>query len=865
MDTLIYYDDASRIDSWWGYDDFNRLDYIYNYDDAGRTDFFRSFDDSNRLDNLFAYSDTNKLTYAYYYDDASRVDLFQTFNTVGIVATSSYFDDFSRLDDLYYYNASGIVTSHYTFRDDNSMSSGTTFDIAGRVDAIQYYWLNGNISNTYVYDDANRLDYYVAYDSTGKQSLLQVYTDQNQIDYQVSALASGGGTVTDFDQTASNPWTTIVTTNDAQGRADIVVVNYDNGTKITTDYDQTAANPWTTIVTTTDAQGRITQQVMNNDNGTMDVVTNDVANAYGWASTTATSDAQGRTDIVVQLNDNGTKITTDYDQASTNPWTTIVTTTDAQGRTDVVVQTNDNGTKVTTDFDQANANPWATIVTTETGTGLKDLVVQFNDNGTKVTTDYDQTATNPWTTIVTEATATGAIAAETTNFDNGTRQVRVNDITGIGPFQYFVNHYRASDGAIDQQILVGRDSTSTTTKWDLANAEVWSLKQTVVTTTGQLVYEAQINRDHTTSVHFGGAAIGQFAFREEGGTLVTYALQGPMPATTDAIPIEADSDVRWYGRGLAFVTGVAAAIIVAIDGHLNAVGGTPLYHNLSSDVRVKYGTQDAPVVQVKIGDVWVSRPDVSITTRGDAPISINAFQLHDAIGQDKYDAILTPPQVQLTGSLDEPWTQSWVGPAGVPFGSKLASIDHDGNEVWRDSGGHEYTVGVDGKVALGNHTGPAADGVTVVPNSSDGTIIGAWKEPANEELIEIRSKIGENVAGDTLARHGFHVERLPESGPEGMARPDLRLTDPRFGLDGALAEVKSPSTSSAESVTMTANQAAQTQAPIVVVNLNDSSLTPAQLIAHIRGLDPQSGQPRWHDALSTLLIVKGDSVIVVRR
>ncbi|WP_261239971.1 MULTISPECIES: hemagglutinin repeat-containing protein [unclassified Pseudomonas] len=93
--------------------------------------------------------------------------------------------------------------------------------------------------------------------------------------------------------------------------------------------------------------------------------------------------------------------------------------------------------------------------------------------------------------------------------------------------------------------------------------------------------------------------------------------------------------------------------------------------------------------------------------------------------------------------------------------------------------------------------------------------------PKNANADMIRSIERQNEAAKSLARAGYNVEQLANTGKKG-ANPDLRI-------NGELADVASPRTGSVGSVLMTINDKVRKQASSVVINLADSPLTINQL------------------------------------
>lgn len=104
--------------------------------------------------------------------------------------------------------------------------------------------------------------------------------------------------------------------------------------------------------------------------------------------------------------------------------------------------------------------------------------------------------------------------------------------------------------------------------------------------------------------------------------------------------------------------------------------------------------------------------------------------------------------------------------------------------------------------------------------------------PKNASPDMVRSIERQNEAAKSLARGGYDVEQLANTGKKG-ANPDLRI-------NGELADVASPRTGSVGSVLMTVNDKVKKQASSVVINLADSPLTINQ-VGNALSLKPVEG------------------------
>ncbi|UXA70859.1 hypothetical protein M0D46_07490 [Xanthomonas prunicola] len=115
-----------------------------------------------------------------------------------------------------------------------------------------------------------------------------------------------------------------------------------------------------------------------------------------------------------------------------------------------------------------------------------------------------------------------------------------------------------------------------------------------------------------------------------------------------------------------------------------------------------------------------------------------------------------------------------------------------------------------------------ADSEAGVGRARGGTLLGEPEAPpANAPADQVRSIDRQNEAARKLAEAGYDVEQLPND-KKNQANPDLRL-------NGELADVYSPKTSSAISAIKTITEKVKKQADVIVVNLADSALTIDQL------------------------------------
>ena len=124
--------------------------------------------------------------------------------------------------------------------------------------------------------------------------------------------------------------------------------------------------------------------------------------------------------------------------------------------------------------------------------------------------------------------------------------------------------------------------------------------------------------------------------------------------------------------------------------------------------------------------------------------------------------------------------------------------------------------------------------------------------PPNAPPDMVRSIQRQNEAAREFAKAGYDVEQLPNQGSKGEARPDLRI-------NGELADVYSPTSTSAISVLKTVAYKVQKQADNIVINLADSPLS-IEAIEQALKVNPI-------DKLKRLFVMKGDNkrIIEVQR
>jgi len=120
--------------------------------------------------------------------------------------------------------------------------------------------------------------------------------------------------------------------------------------------------------------------------------------------------------------------------------------------------------------------------------------------------------------------------------------------------------------------------------------------------------------------------------------------------------------------------------------------------------------------------------------------------------------------------------------------------------------------------------------------------------PVNASSDMVRAFARQNESAQALANNGLNVQQLVETGVPG-GNPDLMI-------NGALADVYAPTSTSAISVVKTIGYKVQQQAPNIVINLNDSVLTPTQIINQLVS-NPVSG-------LNSIYFIKNGVTTVVR-
>ncbi|WP_052742350.1 hypothetical protein [Pseudomonas frederiksbergensis] len=120
--------------------------------------------------------------------------------------------------------------------------------------------------------------------------------------------------------------------------------------------------------------------------------------------------------------------------------------------------------------------------------------------------------------------------------------------------------------------------------------------------------------------------------------------------------------------------------------------------------------------------------------------------------------------------------------------------------------------------------------------------------PPNAPPDMVRSIQRQNEAAKEFAKAGYDVEQLPNQGKKGESRPDLRI-------NGELADVYSPTSTSPISVLKTVGYKVQKQADNIVINLADSPLS-IEAIESALKLSPIKN-------LKRLFLMKGDNKRVI--
>ncbi|MDT7836055.1 hypothetical protein [Aquabacterium sp. OR-4] len=141
--------------------------------------------------------------------------------------------------------------------------------------------------------------------------------------------------------------------------------------------------------------------------------------------------------------------------------------------------------------------------------------------------------------------------------------------------------------------------------------------------------------------------------------------------------------------------------------------------------------------------------------------------------------------------------------------------------------------------------------VPLMPGHQPGSLAGEPEvAPRNSNPDQLRSIQRQNETLAFLAgKQGFEVVQLPNAGARGVKNPDA-------GINGQLADVYAPSTGNLWTIRDNVAQKIETQAPNVIVSLNDLPATAAQLARHLQ----DNPVP-----FNTLYIVKNGQVTVVDR
>lgn len=119
--------------------------------------------------------------------------------------------------------------------------------------------------------------------------------------------------------------------------------------------------------------------------------------------------------------------------------------------------------------------------------------------------------------------------------------------------------------------------------------------------------------------------------------------------------------------------------------------------------------------------------------------------------------------------------------------------------------------------------------------------------PKNAPPAQERAIARQNETASSLAKAGYDIEQLPNT-RKNVANPDLKI-------NGVIADVYSPVTSSTISVLKTIDGKVKKQASTIVVNLDDSVITISQLRDVLR-LNPVQD-------LRKLYVVKNGEIVEI--
>ena len=341
---------------------------------------------------------------------------------------------------------------------------------------------------------------------------------QNRTTSVATVNLDGTKSVTNYDVTNSQPWTSQVYSYDSAGNLTSVAANNDDGTQTgtfpdgrhwSTVFDAANQYNWASFRLDYDAAGHMTSQTVVNDN--LLRVLGSVVNAYdptsgAWTSTTVYNSA-GQEVSQAGINSAGMHFLTAYDTANAYSWATftnIYTNTADETNWTFVSQTgtNDDGTHT---LDQ---NQIATAMDTLVWYSSPYLpipgltpVTHTNADGTSSSTLTDSSNAYGWNTITKNYTASGLLSSLNGTNDSGSAWTNTYGANG----SWSTSLYDAS-GNLFTQSGTNPDGTHWITAHDLNNQYVWSTFTNNYSANWVLQTQTETNHDGTHTVNAGAIA-----------------------------------------------------------------------------------------------------------------------------------------------------------------------------------------------------------------------------------------------------------------------------------------------------------------------------------------------------------------------
>ena len=224
----------------------------------------------------------------------------------------------------------------------------------------------------------------------------------------------------------------------------------------------TGANPWSSIVSTYNANWAMLQQNTFNDNGSRVQVDLDPNNLVNTSQVWSSFDAQNRLSTLDQIFDNGTRTFINADEANNQPFTQDWFNYDAQGRLDSQDVLYDNGTRTFINFDQAGTQDFAQNWFAYDAQGRLDYQDVYYDNGSRTFIQFDQDSSQSWNQAWFTYDAQGRLDTQDVLNDDGSHTFYNYDQAMTETFAVVALLYN-SGGMLTQQVIAWDDGSYTYT------------------------------------------------------------------------------------------------------------------------------------------------------------------------------------------------------------------------------------------------------------------------------------------------------------------------------------------------------------------------------------------------------------------